>query len=98
MNKSHEKYDGLNDEGVPVEIDSMALIVADKNSQQGAAYYQAKYLIEFLLHRLGVKLTFKPIESDNDDALFAPFEYRRSAMVADGDKIIGVIGEYKKSV
>lgn len=98
LNKSHEKYDGLNYEGVPVEIDSMALIVADKNSQQGAAYYQAKYLIEFLLHRLGVKLTFKPIESDNDDALFAPFEYRRSAMVADGDKIIGVIGEYKKSV
>lgn len=98
LNKSHEKYDGLNDEGVPVEIDNMALIVADKNSQQGAAYYQAKYLIEFLLQRLGVKLTFKPIESDDDDALFAPFEYRRSAMVADGDKIIGVIGEYKKSV
>lgn len=98
LNKSHEKYDGLNDEGVPVEIDSMALIIADKNSQQGAAYYQAKYLMEFLLHRLGVKLTFKPIESDNDDAFFAPFEYRRSAMVTDGDKIIGVIGEYKKSV
>lgn len=98
LNKSHEKYDGLNDEGVPVEIDSMALIIADKNSQQGAAYYQAKYLMEFLLHRLGVKLTFKPIESDNDDAFFAPFEYLRSAMVTDGDKIIGVIGEYKKSV
>lgn len=100
INKSHKKQDGLNTEAVPVETEAAALVVASKNGHSGAAYYQAKYILDYLTKRLGLDLIYKPIESEMTDSVSVPFEYRRSALIVDriSDSQIGIIGEYKKSV
>jgi len=102
INKSHLKTDGLNNEGVPVESDKVALIVTSKNKLAGAPYYQAKRLLDYLCESLGINLDYKTIDKidKSDSPLMAPFEYRRSAQVTDKTTglVIGVVGEYKKSV
>jgi len=100
INKSHKKQDGLNDEGVPIETENLALIVVDNNKQPGAAYYQAKRMFEYLALKLGVDLAYEKIEIALTDSLCASFEYRRSAKIVDTEdnNSIGIVGEYKKSV
>lgn len=98
MNKTHLKQDGLNDENVPNEINSIALVVANRNKQQGAAYYQAKKILDYVMSKLGVELAYESFELELINPVHAPFEYRRSAKITNGDKVLGVIGEYKKSV
>jgi phenylalanyl-tRNA synthetase beta subunit len=98
INKVHQKSDGLTDENVPIERDSIALVVTD-NKGKGAAYYQAKQMLEYALEVIGVTPVYRPLETDAD-AAYAPFEPKRSAVVSDaktGD-VLGVVGEYKKSV
>jgi phenylalanyl-tRNA synthetase beta chain len=100
MNKSHQKSDGMTDEDVPVEIDAIGLIIANKNKSVGAPYYQAKRLFSYLCESLGVELVFKVIDKELDDPLGVPFEYRRSAQIMDKKtgSLIGIMGEYKRSV
>ena len=100
VNKSHQKQDGLTNEGVPVESDMTALIIANKNKLAGAPYYQAKLLFDYLCKSLGIKLTCKEIDAEFNTPTSAPFEYRRSSQIIDKvtGSIIGIIGEYKKSV
>jgi phenylalanyl-tRNA synthetase beta chain len=99
LNKTHPKHHGLTDENVPVEADSLALTVAGKMANGGSAYYQAKRMLEYLAAGLNLELEYQNIES-TDDVVAAPFESRRAAIVT-GKKtnaVLGVIGEYKKSV
>jgi len=99
VNKSHPKSLGLTDENVPIEADMIALTVTAKKAQFGAPYYQAKKLLDYMVSSLGLTLTYTPIEHDQNSALSAPFEYRRSALVLDAaGTSIGIVGEYKKSV
>lgn len=100
INKTHSKKDGLNDEKVPIESEMISLILANKNMRDKAAYYQAKRILDYLLNVLGVKVKYEPIETDIDSPAAKPFEYRRSAKVIDeqSGELIGLIGEYKKSV
>lgn len=99
LNKTHSKKDGLNDESVPVERDSLALVFASKNDKSGSAYYQAKCLLEYLFNKLNIKLSFKPIDLDIDTAEASSFEPIRTAQViGDSGKILGYVGEYKKAV
>ena len=101
INKIHKKSDGLNDEAVPVESEALSLVVANKVNQAGAPYYQAKYLLDYLSLRLGIKIVYKSIEVEpKDEPMLAPFEYRRSALVLEknSSKVIGVVGEYKKPI
>lgn len=100
VNKSHQKQDGLTDENVPIEDDMIALVVANKNKQSGASYYQAKRMLDYVGESFGLKFVYSVVDDEFNSALSAPFEYRRSARVID-DKSglsIGIIGEYKKSV
>ena len=96
-NKVHEKSDGLNDEQVPVEKDSIAFVVTDSR-KKGAAYYDAKRSLEYVLSVLGVQVRYYALEGES--ALVAPFEQKRSALIVDQKtgNTLGVIGEYKKSV
>lgn len=97
-NKVHQKSDGATSESVPIERDSIALVVADAK-KKGAAYYEAKRVLDYALGVLGISLDYQPLQ-DQQDAVYAPFEPKRSALVTDsktGD-VIGVVGEYKKSV
>ena len=100
INKSHQKQDGLNDEGVPNEADMMAFVTTSKNKLSGASYYQAKRTFDYLCESLSLELTYEKIDKELGDSLTSPFEYRHSARVVVKAKnsFIGIIGEYKKSV
>lgn len=98
LNKVHQKSDGLTEEGVPVENESVALVFTDSRAE-GSAYYQAKYILEYLAGVLGVKLGFESLQGKEICARCAPFEPKRSAVVFDkktGNKV-GVVGEFKQS-
>jgi phenylalanyl-tRNA synthetase beta chain len=100
INKTHQKQDKLTNENVPVESDMLALVVTNKNTQDGAAYYQAKRILDYLCDSFGMKLAYSVIDNETNDALTAPFEYRRSARVTNmaTGLSIGIVGEFKKSV
>lgn len=100
INKSHQKLAGLTDEKVPVEADILSLVIANKNQQIGAMYYQAKRILDYLSKFIGIELTYEVLDSKFNSALTAPFEYRRAALVIEktSGKQIGVVGEYNKSV
>lgn len=99
LNKVHPKEHGLTDENVPDEIDMLALTFTSKKSD-GAAYYRAKRMLDYLGEALGLDLAYEPVESELAYPVTAPFEYRRSAMVTDRSTgtFLGIIGEYKKPV
>jgi phenylalanyl-tRNA synthetase beta chain len=100
VNKVHPKQHGMTDENVPAEVDMVALTLANKKKQVGAAYFQARKMLDYLGTSLGLDLMYSPMESDPNYPVTSPFEYRRSAMVTDKntDTFIGIVGEYKKSV
>ena len=99
LNKVHPKEHGLTPEGVPEEMDMLALTFAAKKTT-GTAFYQAKTMLEYLGTSLGLELNYEAIESEPNNPLTAPFEYRRSALVTDKKTgtFLGIVGEYKKSV
>jgi len=100
VNKAHPKQHGMTDENVPAEVDMIALVVASKKLQSGAAYYEAKKHLDYLATSLGLDLAYAPIDADPNYPVTAPFEHRRSALVTDRktDTFLGIVGEYKKSV
>lgn len=97
-NKAHQKSDGMTEENVPVERDRLALVLADAKAQ-GAAYYNAKHMLEYALSVLGVTPAYLPLD-EQLDATDAPFEPKRSAIIVDSETQakLGIVGEYKKSV
>lgn len=97
-NKVHQKSDGVNEEGVPVERDSLGFVIAH-TKKQGAAYYDAKQYLEYIAASISAELTYEPAVEAHD-AISAPFEPKRSAIVREKKTgtAIGVVGEYKKSV
>jgi phenylalanyl-tRNA synthetase beta chain len=100
INKSHSKKDGINEEKVPIESEMISLVLARKNSIDSTAYYQVKKVLDYLCDTLGIQIKYEQLEKESDDPTAKPFEYRRSAKITDkqSGKVIGVIGEYKKSV
>lgn len=100
LNKGHPKQHGMTDESVPVEADMIALTVTSKKPGSSAPYYDAKKYLDYLASSLGMELRYTPIDADPGNPIIAPFEYRRSAMVADAktNTFLGIVGEYKKSV
>lgn len=99
LNKIHQKSYGENEENVPVEKDSLALVLASKKSA-GAAYYQSKDMLEYITKSFGVELVYAPLQPEEKTAETAPYEYRRSAIVTDknsGERI-GAIGEFTVAV
>lgn len=96
-NKVHQKPEGMTDENVPVERDSIALVITDRR-KQGSAYYQAKTFLDYALEGVGVTATYVPLMETSIAAQV--FEPKRSASVIDkaSGKVIGIVGEYKKSV
>lgn len=102
LGQSHNKKYGLNDERVPVEKPTVALVysASDKISKDktGASYYQASSYMVALLSKLGVKYRFEKI-SGNDE-IYQPFDSERSAMIVSevNSEVIGVLGEYTQGV
>ncbi|HSW77612.1 MAG TPA: phenylalanine--tRNA ligase subunit beta [Candidatus Chromulinivoraceae bacterium] len=100
VNKAHPKQHGMTEENVPAEVDMIALTLTSKRPQAGAAYYEAKRILDYLAASLGLELRYAPMEVDPNYPVAAPFEHRRSALVTDRKTgtFLGIVGEYKKSV
>lgn len=97
INKTHQKSVGLTEEKVPIENDMLAFVFASKGEQFGAAFYQAKKFIDYLAQSIRVELKYESV--DDGTTLTLPFEFKRSAFIKDENgSLIGVVGEYKKSV
>jgi phenylalanyl-tRNA synthetase beta chain len=88
--------------GLPVEFEMMEAVYAaqDKVAPTGAAYYQARNYLVYLLAELGVEATFSPMPSGLSFATVQPFEPGRSAIVSlkGSDIVLGGVGEFKPSV
>ena len=97
LNKTHSKVFGTDEDGLPKEVDLLALIVRHK-ATNGSAYYSARKLLDYLGDSLGLVLSYAPIEADPGYDESAPFDYKRSAMVYAGETYIGIVGEYKAAV
>ncbi|HPF30714.1 MAG TPA: phenylalanine--tRNA ligase subunit beta [Candidatus Saccharibacteria bacterium] len=100
INKTHKKSEGLNEEKVPIESESLSLVMTRKESKNGTSYYQAKRFFEYLCQFLGVKVEFQKIEKDENNPSVSPFEKLRSSQIKEikSGSVIGYVGEYKKSV
>ncbi|HJP81516.1 MAG TPA: phenylalanine--tRNA ligase subunit beta [Candidatus Saccharimonadales bacterium] len=98
LNKTHLKTAPLVD-GVPAEMHRVGFVYARKTPQDGAPYYRAKRILEYLGEQLGLQLEYRPL-ADTSLTFMKPFEQRRSARIVDvqSNQSIGIVGEYKKSV
>ena len=93
MNQVFLRSNGVDEDGVPVANNNLAMVVA--NSGEETKYYIAKKHLEALVEKLGLNLTFKKFEPAKYAAYFEP---KRSASIYVGDIMIGRIGEIKFSV
>lgn len=100
MNKAHNKIHGLDDEGIPGELNFLALTLARQKASDGTAYYHAKQYLDYLGDLLGLTFRYDAIQNDPGYSVTAPFEYRRSSLVTETNsgEFIGIVGEYKRSV
>ena len=101
----------LDEDSLPKEFGRLAFVYAAEPKAAaaryaGAPYYQARYYLETTMREFSLsgKLTYKPVnESDFAEhklfqQLLKPFEPKRSALVYNGELLVGVVGEYKQSV
>lgn len=89
--------------GLPQEQERLSLVVAasSKNKFGGAAYYDAKYLVDFLMEQLGINnVVIKPLAQAKDlqprwQPAAAAYEPLRSGLFTKENEIIGLVGEPK---
>lgn len=101
LNKTHIKgEDDPEDKRVPKEHNNLGLVIArsEKSKAQGAAFYEAKNYLDYLAKTLGVTLRYESLTEAPTHPAGQPFDHTRSARVYVGDKILGLVGEYKNSV
>lgn len=97
IGKGHRIGD-KDEEGLPREYNRLAFVYAAKKSD-AAAYFVAKRYLEALTPDCQyVPLEGFTTEHDIFAQLAAPFEPKRAAVIMDGEKLVGVVGEYKASV
>lgn len=100
INKVHSKTADLVEGDVPAELHRVGAVLAHRKPSQGAPYYEAKRLLDYLGKALGLSFAYRPLPADSQLAVTQPFESRRSARVIDArsGQPIGIVGEYKRSV
>lgn len=99
MNKITEKTLGLNEESVPFEQKKLAFIYTKNKGEN--AFFEAKNYADFLFNKIGLKVEFIKFDLSKSP-LSTEFEPKRSALIQvsnpKGEKILGVIGEFKKKI
>lgn len=93
MNQVFLRSDGVDDDGVPIANNNLAMVVASMDEE--TKYYVAKKYLEALAEKLGLTLSFKKFEPTKYEAYFEP---KRSAGVYVDETLVGCIGEIKFSV
>lgn len=105
IGKAHSKTE-VQDDGLPQEFERLALVFAADDRHmtkyQGAAYYQAQRFLRHLLE--GAEYRYVSLSQIDISAheltrqMVQPFEPNRSAVIHLGDRVVGVVGEYRASV
>lgn len=95
LGKIHWKSHGLEDDGVPFEMHSLGLVVADKKASQ-TGFYLAKKYAEVIAQKLHLEFDYRPLTTDMPTR--SVFEPKRSAEIWCGQQLLGFVGEFTKSV
>lgn len=104
LGKAHNKLHATDDDGLPKEFSVLSLVYSasdrHKKAYSGAAYYQARYYLQYLASRLGLDLVYEALSTKSDALVAQPFEYRRSALVKDraSGTVVGIVGEPRSVV
>ena len=101
IGKSHNVNE-YNDEKLPLEHRLIDGVLASKNSINQAPFFEIKSFVSDLYDGLNVKIKFSKIEKESElmkKDCYVMFDEKRSASIIDesGD-VVGVLGEFKKSV
>jgi len=110
MNPVHSTAE-VDSDSLPVEDMRLALVysaeskIADK-VHSGGAYYQSRLYVDNVLKALGItsEISYRTMTDGLDqekylmNQMMCPFEPKRSAIIYKKDHIIGVVGEYRRSV
>lgn len=98
IGKVHAK-NFVDDNGLPIEFERVALVIADKARADKPAYYQAqRYVMDLLTAlKLDHNVEFEPLE-ESDDASTTFYVRGRAATIKINGTIVGRIGEYTASV
>ena len=112
LGKSHNILDKDREE-LPTEYRTMALLFSadDKTAKRkydGAAYYQAKKYLSYIVNKNSLKVEVVPLNTVSErikanirlSQLVAPYEMDRSAAILslNNNEVLGVVGEFKRSV
>ena len=110
LGKVHSK-DMLDEDGLPKEFARVALVYAASEklageAYAGAPYYQARTYLDTLLARFGVvdDIVWQPLAQADFgghsliEQMAKPFEPGRAAVLVKNGLIVGVVGEYRRSV
>jgi len=107
MGKTHGKSQ-LNEDGLPKEFERLAFVYAANDKKlktPGAAYYTARTYLAELLEGFGIWQQCTPIPLAEADLgahpffrqVVKPFDPARSAAIYDGQRILGIVGEFSVS-
>lgn len=103
LGKTHSKTE-IDEDNLPKEFERLALVLAKRTSKEGGAHYQAKYYLEQLLGAEAQQIRYVPLDGADTfnhvmfQQMLAPYEPKRSAVVYAGEKLMGVVGEFRSSV
>ncbi len=102
IGKGHNLMHAADDDGLPSEFEMLDLVYAanDKKPIAGAAFYQAKRLLEHLAQSFGLELAYAPVDLTLAYPVTRPYDLTRSAVVsvkATGE-FLGMVGELRQEV
>jgi phenylalanyl-tRNA synthetase beta chain len=104
IGKGHNKtMKDASEPDLPMEFEMLSLVVSSKpksSKKNGAPYFQARKILDFLAQELGITFEYRPIKQPEPYQAAKPFDFSRSAQVWDAvtNTPIGMIGEYKQAV
>lgn len=99
IGKGHSKALELDAEGLPAEAESIDFVIAHKQAEDGAPFYQARRVVEYLLDTLDVDVAYQPIDVAQENDTWAPFDLARSAQLMTRDGVpLGIVGELRAEV
>lgn len=100
IGKGHNKRYHLDDDnGLPAEMEFVDLVYASRRPKSGAAYYNARKILDSFAANLGLSIVYRPIPEVLDFPVTSPFNQSRSSLVETSEGIfIGMVGELKQSV
>jgi phenylalanyl-tRNA synthetase beta chain len=100
IGKGHnKKYHAADDGGLPTELQFVDAVYTRRKPQNSAPYYAMRQYLKQLAYDLGAALVFKPVDTQLDFPVTAPFDQSRSALVETTDGLfVGMVGELRQSV